>query len=183
LGGSVSQLFFDYNLVMTEPFLLNYYQTLRVQEHAEDVVIHAAYQALFSHYSKNALSINKELSLIQEAYAILGDPTKRAQYDLLRFRTSPEKTIDSILEARLPVGNIEEQAWEVLITLYPQLGQNLNQLEASQAYLAQSYRGLILEFISEHLVHRVVTQLSQEIQDFIDVPSDSEAQSAPRNLT
>ena len=158
---------------MIKPFLLNYYQILHVQEHAEDVVVHAAYQALATHYSKNAVSTNKELIQIEEAFAILGDSKKRAQYDLLRFRTSPEQTIDSILEARLPVGNIEEQAWEVLITLYPQLGQNLNQLEASQAYLAQSYRGLILEFISEHLVHRVVTHLSQEIQDFIDIPSDS----------
>lgn len=154
------------------PFLSNYYQVLRVQEHAEEVVIHAAYQALATHYSKNASSTNNELSKIEEAFAILGDSKKRAQYDLLRFRTTPEQTIDSILEASLPVGNIEEQAWEVLVTLYPQLGLNLNQLEASQTYLAQSYRGLILEFISEHLVHRVVTHLSQEIQNFIDIPGD-----------
>lgn len=69
----------------------NYYRILHVQPEAPSPVITASYRTLMS-----KLRLHPDLggdtagaALINEAYAILSDPEKRRQYDLLRRRAAP----------------------------------------------------------------------------------------------
>jgi curved DNA-binding protein CbpA len=62
----------------------NLYKTLGVSPDSEDVVIIAAYKALMRKYHPDKSSDSQATSKaaeINEAYAILGDPEKRAAYD------------------------------------------------------------------------------------------------------
>ena len=65
----------------------DYYATLGLSPTSEDVVIHAAYRALMRRYHPdgNASAVAAaRASAINAAYAVLGDPGKRAEYDELR---------------------------------------------------------------------------------------------------
>lgn len=71
---------------------MDYYATLGVDAASEDVVISAAYKALMRRYHPD---VNKSAEAAQraqrinEAYAVLSDPTKRAAYDRQRAQAQP----------------------------------------------------------------------------------------------
>lgn len=67
----------------------DYYEILGVLANAEDVVIRATYKALAQKYHPDrdkgdAYTANIKMATINEAYSVLSDPKKRAEYDLLR---------------------------------------------------------------------------------------------------
>ena len=76
---------------MSEP---DYYKLLGVSPDSEDIVIQAAYRALMRRYhpDKNpSESARKKTIEINAAYAVLGDPAKRAAYDTRRAQSGPKK--------------------------------------------------------------------------------------------
>ena len=60
---------------------MNYYQVLGVQKSATPEEIKKAFKKLASKHHPDKGGSNAEFQRIQEAYAVLGDPQKRAQYD------------------------------------------------------------------------------------------------------
>lgn len=67
--------------------LIDYYKILQVSRFADDFVIKAAYRVLASHYhpdkNPNIFDKDNNMQLINDAYATLIDPVKRAVYDEL----------------------------------------------------------------------------------------------------
>lgn len=69
---------------MTEP---DFYKTLQVDPAADPEVIEAAYKRLarkFHPDTNPAPDANTRMAALNEAYAVLGDPQQRADYDLRR---------------------------------------------------------------------------------------------------
>ncbi len=65
----------------------DFYATLMVDQTAEQAVINAAYKALAARYHPDrnaAQDANARMQAINEAYAVLSDPQKRADYDRQR---------------------------------------------------------------------------------------------------
>jgi curved DNA-binding protein CbpA len=171
----------------------DYYQILGVAPNAEAVVIRAAYRALAQRYHPDKMlgdvaKASLRMRAIQEAYEVLGDEMRRAQYDQGRDNSIFATTFSSPFPSpftspfsaeldlgQLPSGTMESQAWSALLRLYPHLGLNLAQLEKTNSHLAQTYRTLLLEFISEKLVARMVNQVCQEMESIntIDTPLSS----------
>jgi curved DNA-binding protein CbpA len=155
----------------------NYYQILGIQEKAEDIVVRAAYRALAQRYHPDKSDLPKaiatqKMALIQEAYEVLSDPTKRAQYDALgrpsRSNTkSPGAGFTTPPTAR-PINDLDAQAWELLVHSYPQLRQNFSQIEKKNIHLANTYKNLLLEFVSEKMVSKMVQKITDQMHDYVD---------------
>ena len=148
--------------------MTNLYEVLGVSPQAEDIVIRAAYRALAQRYHPDKSSDAKEVAAvrmraIQEAYEILSDPVSRVAYDASLSADDGRPYFPSI--SPHSIANIEAQSWEILLRLHPELGSNLNKLEAGQKDLAKTYRSLLLELISEKLVSRLVQSICEEIKD------------------
>ena len=148
---------------------LNLYEILGVSPQAEDIVIRAAYRALAQRYHPDKSAEPKELAAarmraIQEAYQVLSDPVGRLAYDATLSGNKFEQVTFPNTQPH-SIANLEAQAWEVLLRMHPDLGSNLNRLEAHQKHLAITYRSLLLELISEKLVSRLVNSICQEIKD------------------
>lgn len=65
----------------------DYYRILGVAPYSEDVVIQAAYRALMRRYhpdTNKSSDAGKRATEINEAYAVLNDPTRKARYDAQR---------------------------------------------------------------------------------------------------
>jgi hypothetical protein len=61
----------------------DYYRILHVQPDAPTAIIHASYRALLER-AHGAADTAARLALLAEAYAVLGDPERRAAYDATR---------------------------------------------------------------------------------------------------
>jgi len=81
---------------------MTHYQTLQIDKHASDVVIKAAYRALSMKFHPDKNPGNKQstikMQLINIAYSILSDATRRAMYDQTLVIT-PAKTYTTPNEA------------------------------------------------------------------------------------
>lgn len=93
----------------------DYYAILGVTTSTEQVVIRAAYKALAQKYHPdkldgNNLADNLMMSAINEAYSILGDPLKRAQYDQLRSGLFQEANSPPKEPPRTPPKKAKRQA-------------------------------------------------------------------------
>jgi len=151
-----------------KPMKSTYYDTLEVSPQAEDIVIRAAYRALAQRYHPDKSSDPSEaaaarMRAIQKAYEVLSDPVSRVAYDASLSGDDHQAYFPST--SPHSIANLEAQAWEVLLRLHPDLGSNLNKLEANQQQLAKTYRSLLLELISEKLVGRLVKSICQEMKD------------------
>ena len=145
-----------------------YYDILEVSPQAEDIVIRAAYRALAQRYHPDKSSEPKEsaelrMRAIQEAYEVLSDPVRRVAYDASLSGDDHQPYFPST--GPHSIANLEAQAWEILLRLHPDLGSNLNKLEANQQHLGKTYRSLLLELISEKLLSRLVKSICQEMKD------------------
>jgi len=65
---------------------IDYYELLQVDPRASDEVIHKAYRVLAARYHPDAAGRGDEsrMRLLNEAYYVLSDPARRAQYDRRR---------------------------------------------------------------------------------------------------
>lgn len=64
----------------------NYYRVLHVQPDAPAEVVRAAYRALMARHHPDQGGDHHQAVLLNEAWAVLGDPTRRAAYDEKRAR-------------------------------------------------------------------------------------------------
>jgi len=165
--------------------LSNYYETLGISPQAEDIVIRAAYRALAQRYHPDKADEPKtqaalRMRAIQQAYQVLSNPASRAAYDA---ELASQDSESWMVSARSPhsIANIEAQAWEILLRLHPDLGSNLSRLETKQMHLAQTYRSLLLELISEKLVSQLVQSICEEIKDVSAQPSLNSIATSSRN--
>jgi hypothetical protein len=72
---------------LANPVTPDHYATLGLSPTSEDVVIHAAYRALVRRYHPDGNSsdvADARTRAINAAYAVLGDPGRRAEYDRVR---------------------------------------------------------------------------------------------------
>jgi DnaJ-class molecular chaperone len=146
----------------------SFYEILGVSPQAEDIVIRAAYRALAQRYHPDKSSDAKEaaamrMRAIQEAYEVLADPVRRVAYDASLSAGDDQPYFPST--GPHSIANLEAQSWEILLRLHPDLGSNLNKLEATQQHLGKTYRSLLLELISEKLLSRLVQSICQEMKD------------------
>ncbi len=104
----------------------DYYSVLGVSKDADEVVIRAAYKALAQKYhpDKATPELKSEytdlMTLINEAYGVLGDSGKRLKYDLEQVsRTNPEK--ENIYSKTIDEKNVsidkEQPVWLVNLVL------------------------------------------------------------------
>lgn len=86
--------------------LPDYYAVLEIPHAATAVEIKQAYRRLVRRYHPDARrqqqsganeGVNHRLALLNEAYAVLSNPQKRADYDARRRRAEDRRTIDNIV--------------------------------------------------------------------------------------
>jgi hypothetical protein len=85
--------------------LPDHYKILGVAPDSEDIVIQAAYRALMRRYhpDKNPSEAARKRTIeINAAYAVLGDPRKRASYDAQRKANASHRTTNSDAGAKSP---------------------------------------------------------------------------------
>ena len=130
----------------------NYYAILGVIPQAEDIVIKAAYRALAQRYHPDRRSTpdeeaNLRMSEINEAYAVLSSPERRAAYDRdLQLDFERKDGIDEG-DAAANEGLIQiNQDWETAVDYYPDLSTLEHKLSKTSKSLAFTFKlYLILE--------------------------------------
>src|SRR5690349_13444278 len=76
-----------------EPTVIDYYETLQVSPSASPEVIEAAYRGLSKKYGADPdPAVRESRRLLDQAFAVLSDPGRRAEYDRLR-NGEPEAAI------------------------------------------------------------------------------------------
>ena len=95
---------------------LDYYRTLQVHPEAEQDVIEAAYRRLMRKYHPDTLDarqkqdpeMQRKALEINEAYAVLGDPQQRAEYDRSRQPGRPAGSTQSFPPIENPEGKASQ---------------------------------------------------------------------------
>ncbi len=74
---------------------VDYYRVLHVQRDAPTALIHASYRTLLARLEQaTGADSRRTLESLQEAYAVLTDPARRAAYDLARATAASRLAID-----------------------------------------------------------------------------------------
>jgi DnaJ-class molecular chaperone len=130
------------------------YAVLGVQPDAEDIVIIAAYRALAQRYhpdrwAGDSTEAHRRMSQINAAYEILGNKSRRAEYDR-SWQTSNHAEFSSNEDA----GQTEafdtalkdtEEKWTIANSIYNDLNQHRQRLARFSTSLAFSFVVVILE--------------------------------------
>ena len=128
----------------------NFYQILGVLDDAEDIIIRAAYKALAQKYhpdkwkgdSKDA---NRRMSEINEAYSVLSDREKRAQYDSEYFSSHQKNEAQEEDSEHSNFISEDDEAWSIAIDFYPQLHKNYLELTRISSILGNTYKAKLLD--------------------------------------
>ena len=132
---------------------LDYYAVLGVLPDAEDVVIAAAYRALAKRYhpdqwKSDPLTAHKRMTEINTANAILGDTSRRADYDKTRAKCQP--TLSGYdnpdqAEAFQSALNDVDAKWETACSIYPDLMNLRSELAKISTQQAFAFVTVLLE--------------------------------------
>ena len=128
------------------------YEVLGVLPDAEPVVITAAYRALAARYHPDRWSgppevAHERMSQINGAYEVLGDPTKRREYDASRkksgtaFNDPGEEATAAFDQALQEV----EARWEIAVSVFPELHAMRASLSKTSHQLAFAFVTMVLE--------------------------------------
>jgi len=124
----------------------DYYIILGVLPDAEDVVIRAAYKALVQRYHPDRFKgdpteAHRKTTELNEAYEILSNPQKRAQYDTQR-QTSQSSTneYNEDITNDASASNDIDKDWELAIQYYPDLTQLESRLRKISTSLSIGFR-------------------------------------------
>lgn len=131
---------------------IDFYAVLGVLPNAEGVVVVAAYRALASLYHPDrwkgaASEANARMSEINVAYGVLGDATKRREYDASRRSShstyeNEEGDRDTAFDAAL--AQVEDR-WQVAVNIYPDLASIRKRLAKTAHRLAFAFVTVMLE--------------------------------------
>lgn len=129
----------------------DHYAVLGVLPDAEDIVIKAAYRAMAQRYHPDkwtgqADEATRRMAELNEAYAVLADAQRRAEYDKARSKSgqadyAPEDDADEFTSAL----NEVEDRWQVACSIFPDLADHRKRLNVFASSLAFSYVTIILE--------------------------------------
>jgi curved DNA-binding protein CbpA len=130
----------------------DYYAILGVLPDAEDVVIRAAYRALAQRYHPDRwqghpAEGHERMIAINEAYAVLRDSIKRAEYDAERAKDNgaelgDEKEQEYAFSSAL--GELEER-WEIACNIYPEIREERARLNIISKALSFAFVALLVE--------------------------------------
>jgi curved DNA-binding protein CbpA len=128
----------------------DYYATLGVLPTAEDFVIQAAYRALSKVYHPDRYKgddADQKMAEINEAYEVLGNKSKRAEYD--RQREQSKSDDSEFFNDNFNAGSKSYDPfyddWKVAIEYYPELDNIANELALISSRLSFSFRIYILQ--------------------------------------
>jgi curved DNA-binding protein CbpA len=127
-----------------------YYQILGVLPDAEDIVIKAAYRVLAQRYhpDKNAgdSAVASRMAAINEAYATLSDPVKRAAYDeaIKERRNDFDFTMGSDDAGDDFSADVEDD-WNYAISYFPEIKKIAAELKTLNKALALAFKLVLLE--------------------------------------
>lgn len=130
----------------------DYYSILGVMPDAEQIVIKAAFRALAQRYHPDRFAgpeekANAVMAELNEAFAVLSDPVKRAAYDKIhgsRTEAGNSRLID--MEEKAPPGEDPlDTDWKVAVSYYPDLASLENRLGQYSWKLSNTYRAYLLE--------------------------------------
>ena len=128
-------------------YTIDYYQVLGVLEDAEDIVIRAAYRALAQKYHPDKWNGDKQFALermkvINNAYNILSDIQKRADYDLTRDKKTYK---DSKAEENYKNISEFDNNWNEICKYFPDLVNITNELRVYSVELENTYKIILIE--------------------------------------
>jgi curved DNA-binding protein CbpA len=146
----------------------DYYLLLGVLPNAEDVVIKAAYRALIQRYhpdryNGSAEEAKRRTIELNEAYEVLSDPNKRADYDRIR-KSSQGSTSDYDYDddsESYSAGSELDEDWQFALQYYPDLVQLETRLRRISISLSIGFRQAILttkEFTLRQDVAKILEQ-------------------------
>lgn len=129
----------------------DFYAVLGVLSTAEDVVVKAAYRALAQSYHPDRYSGDPEfahqrMAEINEAYAVLSDPSARAEYDKTREQGDKTNFTDdtSYVDESADLEKALHSDWEVACNYFPDLLQIFEGLKKTAIRLAVTFEAIIL---------------------------------------
>lgn len=131
----------------------DYYATLGVSPDAEDIVIAAAYRALAQRYHPDKLKGDEnshlKMAAINEAYGVLRDPTRRAEYDRSHQRSAGGafEAQDDADQSRAfsDAMNEVDDRWQIAKSVYPDIEPMRVRLGRFSLQLAFAYVTTVLE--------------------------------------
>lgn len=166
--------------------MVNYFEVLNVSEHAEPEVIKASYRALCKKYhpdnqSGHSAQDDEKMQLINEAYQILSDPVKKAEY-ISRFhmnsaesRTEKQTTAKtSAAESEYPKpetnNNFKNQA-DVERRTYTSSNASSYKMNSFDLSVVWKVLGVILVIIA--FIAAFIHFAPGMVSDYIDVLTDN----------
>ena len=157
----------------------DYYAILGVLPTAEDFVIEAAYRALSKRYHPdryNGTDAHEKMSAINEAYEVLGNASKRREYDQERKSTNQDDSeffnseFDNLKEAF----SVFEDDWKVAVSYYPELVSISDRLAKISSRLVFSFRVFLLQKKKYENANSIADQLEKAfLTNFFGSSSDT----------
>lgn len=131
---------------------VDHYAVLGLLPSAQDFLVRAAYKALAQRYHPDRFQgpseeAHRRMAELNAAYAVLSDPTARAEYDRSRQETPPSDYYFGE-EARTqepPNSGPLENDWAVAARYYPDIRLLEDRLSKISWRLANTYRATLLE--------------------------------------
>ncbi|WP_395339306.1 J domain-containing protein [Ningiella sp. W23] len=124
---------------------MSYYSTLGVTHTAEDFVIKAAYKALMRAYHPDRVNgYEAYVKAINNAYDVLSDSVKRAEYDSSQKGSIDESYFEDTESSR-EIANDVSSDWQVVIEYFPELEEAKQELRQYSSALSISFALKILE--------------------------------------
>lgn len=144
----------------------DYYKILGVLPSAEDIVIKAAYKALAQRYHPDRYQgsveeAHSKMAELNEAYATLGDPEKRREYDSQR-RDSDGFDEESTQSSADEINAEVKTDWEFACEYFPDLSAIFSRLAQTAHRLAITFELYIL--ISKRFDERVEIANEMEVR-------------------
>lgn len=128
----------------------NFYQILGVLDDAEDIIIRAAYKALAQKHHPDkwkgdANDANRRMSEINEAYGVLSNSEKRAQYDSEYFSSHQKNEAQEEDSEHSNFISEDDEAWNIAIEFYPQLQKDYLALARISNILGNTFKAKLIE--------------------------------------
>jgi curved DNA-binding protein CbpA len=146
----------------------DYYVVLGVLPDAEEVVIKAAYRALVQRYhpdkyAGDSSEAQRKTTELNEAYEVLSNPVRRAEYDRQRINQTKNETISFDDDTVVPVSFDDLNAdWELATRFYPDLIQLESRLIKISSRLGIGFKLVMIESKEFEQRHHIAKALEKQ---------------------